>query len=370
MRMNKLEQCRHSLEELQKEFPQSSSNATLKAALAVREGRADEALALLNEQLKSRPQDEQLCRAIASMHLVAKRHGEALKVLRSIGSPSGEVLRALIALSRVVGGDAGRAALADAAQRVSRSNLADRVAVLTASAELKQSLGDFRGAAEDYKEILSVDPKRLSALSGYVSCASNFDANLADAMAETLPNIPGLQDDDTDVEKLEAKILASSTYVRKEVVAPVAPAAAGAGAGAAAADKKRADATTAADADDDAAAAASAVARGKAAAKKKRKNKKRKSRLPKQLSDDPPDPERWLPMKMRSYYVAPIKKAQRTKGGKKRVGGAHQGVNVTGEAAQELDLAAKKKAEQEAARAAMAAKAIPKSPKKGGGKKK
>jgi signal recognition particle subunit SRP72 len=203
--------------------------------------------------------------------------------------------------------------------------------VLTASAELRQARGDVRGAAEDYRLILKLDPKRTAALIGFVSCASQYDPAAADALAGTLPEVPGVAG--VDAEALELQLLASAPAV---AAAPRDPKRG-------AAPQEAKDETTAEETEE-----------GKDAQQRKRRRhkKKKKSRLPKDL-DKAADPERWLPMKQRSYYVAPIKKAVRGKKG--RIGGAggHQGVNVTAEVAASLDAAAK-------------AKVSPPPPKKGG----
>lgn len=88
------------------------------------------------------------------------------------------------------------------------------------------------------------------------------------------------------------------------------------------------------------------VAEDKAGKKKKRgaKAKKKRAKRPAKDMDSPVDPERWLPMKERSYYVAPIKKKEKRKGVKARIGGAggHQGGSASGDAETALDLTAKK----------------------------
>ncbi len=316
-RLNRTEQCLKALEELAKEFPRSTLTQVLRAQLM---SNKDEALKLL-QQLRG---DETASLAAARLHAGAGRLTEALAALREIkGEWKGDVLALALALARAqpaVGADV----LAEALQHTGSE--ADKLEVLTASAELRAARGDAKGAAEDYKLILKLDPRRTSALVGFVACASQFDPAAADSLAATLPAVAGV--DKVDVEELELKLLASAGDAPVLTLDP----------------KKSSEAVSVAQAKGavEESAAAAVVGVGAEEKRKRKRNKKKKKRLPKDL-DTPADPERWLPMKQRSYYIAPIKKAVRGKKG--RIGGAggHQGVNVTAEVAASLDAAAKSK---------------------------
>ncbi len=130
-------------------------------------------------------------------------------------------------------------------------------------------------------------------LAGYITCLSSLDPAAADLLASGLP-APKL----ADAEAAEARLLAGAT-----LVAPSTP-------------SKQALASKTSEESDTTEAAAVADEELK---RKRKRRKKKKSRLPKDL-DKPIDAERWLPVKQRSYYIAPIKKAQRGKKG--RIGGA------------------------------------------------
>ena len=320
-RLGRTEPCLRALDELARDFPRCAAARVLRAQLLP--GR-DEALA----QLEALAGDEAAGVAAARLHAAAGRLPAALAALRGIrGDWRGEALTLVLALARALPPPEAAAALEEALRRTAGE--AEKLQVLGVSAELRAARGDARGAAEDYRLMLQLDPRRSAALAGFVAAASQFDPAAADALAATLPAVPGAGA--VDAEELELRLLAS------------APAAA-----AAARDpKKSAEAAPAAAA----AAAAGAAADGtekteeageKQQRKRRRHKKKKKARLPKDL-DAPVDPERWLPLKQRSYYVAPIKKAVRGKKG--RIGGAggHQGVAVTAEVAASLDAAAKAK---------------------------
>lgn len=315
LRLNRRDEARRLLEEMPK-------RGGLVRALLAELLPQPEALALL-AQAAGDDEGGAGAAAVARARLLA-RAGDRAGALAALAGGGGGAgpwdagrLAAVAALARG-GAEGGEAALQLALGRVADER--SKAGALLELARLKSRRGDLRGAADDYKLALRLLPGHPALLAGYVGVLAQLDPAAADALAASLPGVPAA----SDGEEAESRLLAGLP------AASVAPAAV--------ARKTDNAATTTATAT----AAASDAPAEEERRRRKRTTKKKKKRLPKDL-DKPIDPERWLPLKQRSSYVAPIKKGQRGKKG--RIGGAggHQGVAVSAEVAASLDAAAKSK---------------------------
>ena len=330
LRLHRTEQCNKAVDDLAREFPASSMPVVLRAALLMASNQPDQALAVLKAH--PRQDEENVGLATARAHLAAGRPADALQAAVRIRGEWGPAVLGLVlglAKTRVAG---AKDALAEALRHTADQE--KKIEVLEASAEVRAAEGDAKGAAEDYRLLLKLDPARPSALIGLVTATSQFDPVAADAVAAGLPTVAGV--DQVDVDDLETKLLASGVSGGPAIDVKKS----GAGEEKKQAAEKGKEEKGKEEADEEEKKNEAVVDGEK---RKRKRTKKKKVRLPKDL-DKPIDPERWLPTKQRSYYIAPIKKAVRGKKG--RVGGAggHQGVNVTAEVEASLDAAAKSKA--------------------------
>ncbi len=326
LRLHKTNEARKALEECSKEFPKSGLPRVLLASLLPK----DEALAVLEKA----GNDE--AAALARSKLLAERGDveAALEALRKASGPwNSSRVSAAIALATQLGQASSVVADAILSEGVGRARTEnDKLILLVATARLKAARGDHRAASEDWRLALRLRPDNKVLITGLVASLSHSDPAAADALAANLPTPKAV----TDAETLEERMLAAVT-TPVSVATPIKSSASSNNSGSSSNDNSGKDSSKASSE-----AVSSAPADQDVQRKRKRTKRNKKKRLPKDL-DKPIDPERWLPMKQRSYYIAPIKKAQ--KGKKGRIGGAggHQGGTVSAEVAASLDAAAKSK---------------------------
>jgi hypothetical protein len=216
---------------------------------------------------------------------------------------------------------------------------------LLATARARAERGEWRGASEDCEAGLRCDKSSRDLLALHVLALGRSDPAAADALAAALPGPTPVSEG--DAEAAEIRLLAGVREEKKKEretslnfccwVQDSAPLVAVAVASSVAAEKK----TNVAAAVTEGAKEEGEKEKGEERRARARKSRrKKKKRLPKDL-EKPIDPERWLPMKQRSYYIAPIKKAVRGK--KSAARGGHQGGTASAEVVAALDAAAKSK---------------------------
>ena len=355
VRLNRAEAADKVLEEVRKEFPASHMAVVLRGVVLVSQGKTAEA----QQVLEAAEWSQGVARALAGLYADQNDLSKALEVLTrgKAEAPERDTLQLLVVLARREGGEAGRKALEAALGRATTGS--DKGVVLEASAQLNQRAERWQTAAEEWKLLGEVDPsRRVTSLAGYVHCLSHYDSAGADRALASLPAVEGV--DQVDVEQLELDLLAQvSTSVESSAFSSSS----------AVDDSEKT-------ADVDAEESAIGVAADEQQRRRKHR-KKKKIKRPPQNMDRPVDEERWLPLKLRSDYVAPIRKQRYNKKKGGRIGGAggHQGVGAGDES---LDAAAKiataaeakRAAEEQAAADKAAAAAKKKNNNTGGGKKK
>uniref|UniRef100_A0A8C5BG61 Signal recognition particle subunit SRP72 n=1 Tax=Gadus morhua TaxID=8049 RepID=A0A8C5BG61_GADMO len=165
------------------------------------------------------------------------------------------------------------------------------LALVREAANFKLKHGRKREAISDLEQLWKQNPKDIRMLAQLISAYSVVDADKAKSLSKHLPS-PDSMALKVDVEELENSH--GATYIRKKAAKP----------------------------------AGDAVPKEQGNVEIKKKRKKKKGKLPKNF--DPkatPDPERWLPMRERTYYRG------KKKGKKKeQVGKGTQGTTAGGSA--------------------------------------
>ncbi|XP_024524468.1 signal recognition particle subunit SRP72 [Selaginella moellendorffii] len=276
---NKLNQARELIPSLVEEYSGSSMPVVLKACLSLKEGKIDLAEEVLGEYAEKNSESTVepllLC---AQARTTAGHYLEAADVLRK--ATDIRHMPAIVATAvdlKERGGDVqgAQTILLESVKwwEDSMEETRDEIVelLLHEAAKLKLKTKDFAGAAELYERLAKSSSSKavgLEAITGLVSCFAETDVAKGETFEKQLP----------DVKVVDASKLEESSVVpggSKTIQANVEE---------------------------------------KPAEEKKRK-RKRKPRYPKGYDPEnpgpPPDPERWMPMRERSYY-RPKKKDKRT----------------------------------------------------------
>jgi signal recognition particle subunit SRP72 len=289
LQMSKLQECRDLLKTFSTDFPDSEYIPLLNAALLVREKHWEDGERILTDFIaKKRGQDcVRVQLSLAQIQLAHRGdYAAVIATLKSIDALKNTpaMISALAKLLEKSGDVEGALrALDEAAAKISAGADESAIQMLKKTVDFKLKNRRHREAALALEKILKSNPGDLEALPKLVIAYAAFDADQAEKYAKRLPQQQAKAATTIDVDKLE-NIAPRQTY-KKTVVA-----------------------TT----DDEKAATDAAVVKNKKKTKKKKKNPPAK----KADFSRPPDPERWLPKRERSYYKGPRRRGQKNTGGR------------------------------------------------------
>ncbi|XP_028316078.1 LOW QUALITY PROTEIN: signal recognition particle subunit SRP72 [Gouania willdenowi] len=300
MYTNQAEQCRKLSSGLQSQNPGQPQPVLIQAAQLCREKQHSRAIELLQQFSEQNPESAPVIKlTMAQLYLVQAHVTKACDVLRSIKEfkhKSGMVSALVTMYSHEEDIDSAIDVFKQAIDHYQsqQPGSAAHLALVREAANFKLKYGRKKEAISDLEQLWKQNPKDVHTLAQLISAYSLVDTNKAKSLSKHLPSA------DTMSFKLDVDELENShgaTNVRKKAAKVVGE----------------------------------NLPKEQSQGDVKKKKKKKKGKLPKNC--DPkatPDPERWLPMRERSYYRG------RKKGKKKeQIGKGTQG--ATAGASAELD---------------------------------
>jgi len=280
LHMNKTNKCMELIQSLRETIPDSPVLALIQASLLFRTKKVKESEDLLKEEIQKHPNSEKnvkLLLSLAQIHLSKAKSDpkEVIEILCSVPSLRQKpgIASLLVLLYEHMGDTASAVQVLDqcVASYATQKQLTEKqkreyANILKATGDFKKNHGLYEQAAAAYKALLSLNRNDVESLHNLVLITADFDPQQAE---EYLARIPIKIDPSVNAESLENLPAPSLSTRRKE---------------------EREMSTGATN------VKASKVDKAK-------KKKKRKPLRPKNLDPNAkPDPERWLPMKERSYY--------------------------------------------------------------------
>ncbi|KAL4641605.1 signal recognition particle subunit SRP72 [Arapaima gigas] len=300
MYTNQADQCRKLSSSLQTQNPGHPRPVLIQVAQLCREKQHTKAIELLQRFSDQHPESASGIKlTMAQLYLVQGHVTKACDILRSIEEfkhKPGMVSALVTMYSHEEDIDSAIDVLTQAIQHyhMEQPGSSAHLSLVREAANFKLKYGRKKEAISDLEQLWNQNPKDIHTLAQLISAYSLVDQEKAKSLSKHLPS-PDTMSFNVDVDELENSH--GATYVRKKAAKVVG------------------DSTT--------------KEQGQGDFKKKKK--KKKGKLPKNY--DPkamPDPERWLPMRERSYYRG------RKKGKKKeQVGKGTQG--ATSGASADLD---------------------------------
>ncbi|XP_078264054.1 signal recognition particle subunit SRP72 [Rhinoraja longicauda] len=300
MHTNQADQCRKLTSGLQKQDPTTPLPVLIQAAQMCREKQHAKAIELLEDFLENHPENEvELKMTMAQLYLVQGHVTKACDILRSIDEKTNKLgmVSALVTMySHEEDIDSAIEIFCQTIQwyQEHQPNTPAHLLLVREAANFKLKYGKQKEAISDLEQLWRQNSADVRTLAQLISAYSLVDSEKAKILSKHLPSLEAMSFK-VDVDALENSH--GATYIRKKA-------------------GKVAGETLPKD-------------RGQGDIKKKKK--KKRGKLPKNY--DPkvtPDPERWLPMRERSYYRG------RKKGKKKElIGKGTQGATSSG--ASELD---------------------------------
>uniref|UniRef100_A0A2K5CAX1 Signal recognition particle subunit SRP72 n=1 Tax=Aotus nancymaae TaxID=37293 RepID=A0A2K5CAX1_AOTNA len=300
MYTNQAEQCRRISASLQSQSPEHLLPVLIQAAQLCREKQHTKAIELLQEFSDQHPENAaEIKLTMAQLKISQGNISKACLILRSIqelNHKPGMVSALVTMYSHEEDIDSAIEVFTQAIQwyQSHQAKSAAHLSLIREAANFKLKYGRKKEAISDLEQLWKQNPKDIHTLAQLISAYSLVDPEKAKALSKHLPSSDSMSLK-VDVEALENS--PGATYIRKKggkVTGDNQPKEQGQG-------------------------------------DLKKKKKKKKGKLPKNY--DPkvtPDPERWLPMRERSYYRG------RKKGKKKdQIGKGTQG--ATAGASSELD---------------------------------
>ncbi|KAK1175652.1 signal recognition particle subunit SRP72-like [Acipenser oxyrinchus oxyrinchus] len=300
MYTNQAEQCRKLAASLQSQNPGHPRPVLIQVSQLCREKQHSKAIDLLQHFSDKHPESaSEIKLTMAQLYVVQGHVTKACDILRSIEDLQHKqgIISALVTMySHEEDIDSAIDVFSQAIQHYQehQPNLSAHLSLVREAANFKLKYGRKKEAVSDLEQLWKQNPKDIHTLAQLISAYSLVDQEKAKSLSKHLPSADKMSFN-VDVDALENSH--GATYVRKKaakVTGEILPKEQGAG-------------------------------------DIKKKKKKKKGKLPKNC--DPkatPDPERWLPMRERTYYRG------RKKGKKKeQVGKGTQG--ATSGASGELD---------------------------------
>ncbi|KAK1175094.1 signal recognition particle subunit SRP72-like [Acipenser oxyrinchus oxyrinchus] len=300
MYTNQADQCRKLVASLQTQNPGHPRPVLIQVSQLCREKQHSKAIELLQRFSEKHPESaSEIKLTMAQLYVVQGHVTKACDILRSIEDLKHKqgMISALVTMySHEEDIDSAIDVFSQAIQHYQKHqpNLPAHLSLVREAANFKLKYGRKKEAISDLEQLWKQNPKDIHTLAQLISAYSLVDQEKAKSLSKHLPSADKMSFN-VDVDELENSH--GATYVRKKaakVTGEILPKEQGQG-------------------------------------DIKKKKKKKKGKLPKNC--DPkatPDPERWLPMRERSYYRG------RKKGKKKeQVGKGTQG--ATSGASGELD---------------------------------
>lgn len=300
MYTNQADQCRKLVASLQSQNPGHPRPVLIQVSQLCREKQHSKAIELLQRFSEKHPESaSEIKLTMAQLYVVQGHVTKACDILRSIEDLKHKqgMISALVTMySHEEDIDSAIDVFSQAIQHYQKyqPNLPAHLSLVREAANFKLKYGRKKEAISDLEQLWKQNPKDIHTLAQLISAYSLVDQEKAKSLSKHLPSADKMSFN-VDVDELENSH--GATYVRKKaakVTGEILPKEQGQG-------------------------------------DIKKKKKKKKGKLPKNC--DPkatPDPERWLPMRERSYYRG------RKKGKKKeQVGKGTQG--ATSGASGELD---------------------------------
>ena len=291
--LNQLEQSRQLLAELKSKYPNTDLTVSAEAALLYREKKTSECTSLLEQYIVTQPNGSlNVYLMLAQVYMNQSNVNKVREVLEKVPNLAQYlgVVSTLVHQCKATGDIDGCMRVLDKVFKWWRSRkeapTETRLKVLWEIALYKLQHGHPEAAADVLEHLCQEDPSNVRYLANLIAAYSRFDPKKAEELGQTLPKLS--TSSSVDVDSLEH--MPTFRNIRKQ--APVKYA-----------------------------AAAGGTSEEPPVEKKK---KKRKKKLPKNYDPSkPPDPERWLPLRERSYYRKSKKK------GHSAVGRGTQGMSAS-----------------------------------------
>ena len=280
---NQLEQCRQLVSEMKSAYPTSEQTILAEVGLLNRERKVAQAIALLDTHLKTHltASGPLLWFSLAQLHHTQGSTAKVCSVLGSLPALSSHVgvVCVLSALHTAMGStDAAIEVLDQVVSFWARAQKSSSVQSLLRSlmfynAQYKLDHAQPQGAAAVLEKLHETYPDDLKVQARLIASYSKFDSRKAEAVSRSLPEFSGAER--IDVDALEQ--MPSFRHTRRQLQKP--------------------------DAAEKLGISGTSVGEAGTKEKKQRKKKKRKTKQPKKYdADKKPDPERWLPLRERSYF--------------------------------------------------------------------
>ena len=284
LQTNQLEQCRQLVAEMKEACPDTEQTVLVEVGLLNRERKIPQAAKLLDAHLKRASKSSPLLWLTLAQLYSGQGNTEmvtdVLESLPSLPSRTGAVC-VLVALHTSLGNtdqavnvlDQTASFWSDTATSESRRSLLR--SLMFYSAQYKMDHNRPQGAATDLEKLHDAYPGDLRVQARLIAAYSRFDSRKAEAASRSLPEFRGGGEGGVSVDALEQ--MPSFRHTQRQQQKPATAAA------------KQGTAPVAEG--------------GGKEAKKSRKKRKRKSKMPKNIDPDKKlDPERWLPLRERSYF--------------------------------------------------------------------
>ena len=317
LRTNQLEQSRQLLTNLKKRFPEEDLTALAQAALLFREKKISESAAALEEHIRTKPSASLVLHlTLAQVCVLQNNAAKARKVLEEIPDfPQYLGVVSTLVSQYTMAGDIGSAVrVLDTVfgwwkERTEATSGETRKKVLWEILQFKLRHGRPQEATKVLELLREEDPSNVRYLATLISAYSRFDLKKAEELGRSLPRFTPPDSVDIDALEQAQSFRHSRRQDRKIDTQPQQDA------------KKLSEAVV------------------------EKKRKKRKPRIPKKADlSKPPDPERWLPLRERSYYRRTKKKGHAT-----TVGRGTQGTSAaTASLTAQLDASKSKPSSQDA----------------------
>jgi len=266
---HKYQQCQEEVQSLQKEYPGNEFPYIIQAAITFSEKKTSKALEELEDARKKVSGEVILLPlTLAQLYLIEENLEKAASVLSTISNI--EKYSLAVALLVLCYEKLGK--LDQAFSLLDKISESENSVILEFSSSFLLKHKKGKEAAAILEKVVKRDPNNVKATSGLIKAYSYFDPKMAEQFGATLPSLPNV-----DVDSLEGMI-SKLSY-------------------------KNFKALTKEDASKDSGAKQTPK-------EKEKKKRKKKKLLPKDLNA-PVDPERWLPMKQRSYFKKSRKAKQK-----------------------------------------------------------
>ncbi|CAF0799244.1 unnamed protein product [Brachionus calyciflorus] len=294
------------LEQYKTKFDNKEKYAMLKVVQLYKEKKFSECEKLLSELVKSGKASSVLKFYLIQVLLTQGKQSEAVEIFKSLDEYNTfklGVVSAMVVLFKHLNDKTSITNLfSEAVNHFTKlnPNAKELEVYMRENSNYQTESGNLQKACEMLEKMRTFRPKDFRILSKLINLYSKFDGEKAKALSKELPSLEDVAaDSDVDVDSLESNFsLLNSKFARSKTVASTGP--------------KSPDQSKA----------------GETSVKPKKKKKNRKVKLPKNYNPNIPlDPERWIPLRERSYY-----KGRRNKK-RNQIGKGTQGAVSTKESA-------------------------------------